>query len=216
MVPKPACADNAARARRPVVTVVTGVSQFQFEDVIASEVAVRDIGPVGSRHPHPMARPFRRSRHTHQAPQPGATAMATGSFELKLTARKKYHFVLKATNGRVILSSEHYESKPSALNGIESVRKNGPVDARFERKSSKRGEPYFVLKATNGEIIGTSEMYRSAKNMENGIAAVITHAAAARLKDLSEAKAPAKAKAKAASKPKSAAAVDPTATMPKV
>jgi len=35
-----------------------------------------------------------------------------------------YHFNLKATNGRVIASSEKYETKRAALAGIESIRKN--------------------------------------------------------------------------------------------
>jgi uncharacterized protein YegP (UPF0339 family) len=33
-------------------------------------------------------------------------------------------------------------------------------------------EPYFVLKAANGQIIGSSEMYSSASAIENGIASV--------------------------------------------
>jgi uncharacterized protein YegP (UPF0339 family) len=33
---------------------------------------------------------------------------------------------LKASNGQVIASSEGYESKAAAINGIESVRKNAP------------------------------------------------------------------------------------------
>jgi uncharacterized protein YegP (UPF0339 family) len=35
-----------------------------------------------------------------------------------------YHFVLKAGNGETIAQSEVYTSKRSALNGIESVKKN--------------------------------------------------------------------------------------------
>ncbi len=38
-----------------------------------------------------------------------------------------YHFNLKATNGRVIASSERYETKRAALAGIESIRKNAPA-----------------------------------------------------------------------------------------
>ena len=36
----------------------------------------------------------------------------------------KFHFNLLATNGQVIATSEAYESKQAALNGIESVKKN--------------------------------------------------------------------------------------------
>jgi uncharacterized protein YegP (UPF0339 family) len=75
-------------------------------------------------------------------------------------------------NNEVILTSELYTQKQNAENGIESVRENAPDDARFDRRTSRAGEPYFVLKAVNGEIIGTSEMYSSTSSRERGIASV--------------------------------------------
>ena len=81
-------------------------------------------------------------------------------------------FNLKAANNQVILSSELYNEKASAQNGIESVKAHAGTDANYERKTSKKGEPFFVLKAPNGQIIGKSEMYASASGMDNGIASV--------------------------------------------
>ena len=52
------------------------------------------------------------------------------------------------------------------------MRKNSQDDSKFERLVSKSGQPYFNLKATNGQIIGNSEMYSSESGMENGIASV--------------------------------------------
>ena len=99
-----------------------------------------------------------------------------GKFELKVSSNGKYHFNLKAGNGQIILSSEMYESKSAAENGIESVQKNATDDARFERKESSNGKNYFSLKASNGQVIGKSEMYESASAMENGIASVASNA----------------------------------------
>ncbi len=48
-------------------------------------------------------------------------------FVLKKGTTGKFHFNLVATNGQVIASSESYESKAAALNGIDSVKKNAPV-----------------------------------------------------------------------------------------
>ncbi len=48
-------------------------------------------------------------------------------FVLKKGTTGKFHFNLVATNGQVIATSEAYESKAAALNGIESVKKNAPV-----------------------------------------------------------------------------------------
>ena len=107
-----------------------------------------------------------------------------GSFELKTATSGKFMFNLKAGNGEVILTSQLYEAKTSAENGIESVRKNAVDDARFERKTSQKGEPFFVLNAANGQVIGKSEMYASTAGMENGIASVTKNAPDAKLKDL--------------------------------
>ena len=111
-----------------------------------------------------------------------------GIFELKTTTSGEYHFVLKATNGEVILSSQRYQSKEGAENGIESVRTNAAIDERFEPKVSKNDQPYFVLNAANGQVIGQSEMYSSSAAMKNGIASVQKNAPEAKLKDVTTAK----------------------------
>jgi uncharacterized protein YegP (UPF0339 family) len=95
-----------------------------------------------------------------------------GKYELKKSASGKFHFNLKAGNGQIILSSETYESKAAATGGIESVRKNGGGDANFEKKNSTGGQPYFVLKAGNGQQIGRGEMYNTEAARDNGIESV--------------------------------------------
>lgn len=106
-----------------------------------------------------------------------------GKFEIKTAKTGKVRFNLKAGNGQIILTSESYETRKAAEKGIESVRKNSKDDKRFERKTAKDGSPYFVLKATNGEPIGKSEMYKSTSSMEGGIAAVGKNAADAAVAD---------------------------------
>lgn len=105
-------------------------------------------------------------------------------FELKSTKSGKFAFNLKAANGQVILSSQQYKQKTSAQNGIESVRKSAAHEGNFTRNTSSSNQPYFVLKAANGQVIGTSEMYSSAKAMENGIQSVIKNAPEAPIDDL--------------------------------
>jgi uncharacterized protein YegP (UPF0339 family) len=95
-----------------------------------------------------------------------------GKFEIKSSGSDKSMFNLKAGNGQVILTSQSYASMDSCKNGIESVRKNSQDDNRFERKVAKDGSPFFTLNATNGQIIGKSEMYNSTSAMENGIESV--------------------------------------------
>ncbi len=107
-----------------------------------------------------------------------------GKFELKKNEGGKFMFNLKAGNGRVILTSQLYRSKAAAQVGIESVKQHAADDAHFERKTSVKGEPYFVLRAANNEVIGTSEMYTATAARENGIASVKSHAPTAAVVDL--------------------------------
>lgn len=99
-----------------------------------------------------------------------------GKFVVTVRKNGEFQFNLKATNGQVILSSEGYASKASCLNGIESVKKNSQVKERFDKKVAKNGKPYFNLMATNGQIIGASQMYSSEKTMLAGIDSVMRNA----------------------------------------
>ena len=110
-----------------------------------------------------------------------------GKFVITTRKNGEFQFNLKATNGQVILTSQGYATKATCLNGIESVKKNSQVEKRFEVKMSSNDKPYFTLKATNGEIIGKSQMYANEVNMKNGIASVMKNAPEAEIVDLTEA-----------------------------
>ncbi|MDO8366923.1 MAG: YegP family protein [Saprospiraceae bacterium] len=106
-----------------------------------------------------------------------------GKFVITTRANGEFQFNLLAGNHQVILSSEGYSAKASCLNGIESVRKNSADDARFERKESSNGKYYFNLKSTNGQIIGSSQMYESEASRDNGIESVKSNAPDATVDD---------------------------------
>lgn len=108
-----------------------------------------------------------------------------GKFVITKRVNGEFQFNLKAGNGEKILASEGYSTKANCENGIESVRKNSQDDAKFDRKTSTNGKFYFNLKATNGQIIGTSEMYESEASRDNGIDSVKTNAADATVDDQS-------------------------------
>ena len=99
-----------------------------------------------------------------------------GKFVITLRKNGEFQFNLKATNGQVILTSEGYTTKTACLNGVESVRKNAPLEERFEVKVAKNGKPYFNLMATNGQVIGASQMYASERTMLAGIRSVMRNA----------------------------------------
>jgi len=107
------------------------------------------------------------------------------SFELKRAAGGKYMFNLKSANEQVILTSQLYETKESAEDGIGSVRQNSQVDEHYQEQLDSNGHPYFLLLAANQQTVGRSQMYSSRAAMRKGIASVKKNAQAAEFVDLS-------------------------------
>ena len=104
-------------------------------------------------------------------------------FEIYTDKAGEFRFRLKAKNGQNILASEGYKQKASCENGIESVRKNSQDDSKFELKEGASGKWTFNLKATNGQVIGTSQAYETESGAKNGIASVKTNALEATVKE---------------------------------
>jgi uncharacterized protein YegP (UPF0339 family) len=111
----------------------------------------------------------------------------SGKFEIYQSEKnQEYYFRLKASNGENILSSQGYNQKNGAQTGIESVVTNSPDPDNFEKITAANGTYYFNLKANNGQVIGTSQMYKSASGRNNGIEAVGRAAQDAVIEDLSK------------------------------
>ncbi|MCH2488712.1 MAG: YegP family protein [Flavobacteriales bacterium] len=106
-----------------------------------------------------------------------------GKFVIKKRVNNEYQFNLEASNGRVILTSEGYSSKSACKNGIDSVKVHSPYDENYDRRISSNWKYYFNLKAKNGQIIGTSEMYESTSGRDNGIESVKSNAPTADVED---------------------------------
>jgi uncharacterized protein YegP (UPF0339 family) len=107
-----------------------------------------------------------------------------GKFEIYKDKAGEFRFRLKASNGQNILASEGYSAKSGCNNGIESVKKNAPIDSNYERKQTSSGKYMFNLKASNSQVIGTSESYETAASRDNGIESVKTNAPSAEVVDL--------------------------------
>ena len=93
-------------------------------------------------------------------------------FILYSVSDDRFHFNLTAKNTQVILTSQTYSAKASALNGIESIQLNSRNDESYDRNESSNKQYYFNLKAHNGLVIGTSEMYNSKEARDQGIESV--------------------------------------------
>ena len=58
----------------------------------------------------------------------GEGETVAGKFVLKKGSSGKFHFNLLAGNGEIIATSQHYERKESAKQGIKSVQSNAATD----------------------------------------------------------------------------------------
>lgn len=104
-----------------------------------------------------------------------------GKFTISKGRNAKYYFNLTGPNGEIILASQGYAGRDGCRKGIASVRANAGIEARFETKTSKRGQPYFVLKASNGRVIGQSQMYKTARACVKGMQSIRKNARGAEL-----------------------------------
>ena len=84
-----------------------------------------------------------------------------------------YYFNLKARNGQIVLQSQAYSTEAAAMNGTFAVAEAGTSESNYDIKKSADGGGYFNLKAANGEIIATSEVYYSTSNAKRGRNSVI-------------------------------------------
>jgi uncharacterized protein YegP (UPF0339 family) len=99
-------------------------------------------------------------------------------------AKQYFHFVLCADNHEIILTSENYATKQGAQTGIASCQVNSPHDSQYEKRTSTAFQPYFVLKAGNYQVIGTSQMYASTTSRDNGIASCKANGPTTKILDL--------------------------------
>lgn len=109
-----------------------------------------------------------------------------GKYVISKRKNEEFQFELKAGNGEIILVSEGYTTKANCENGIESVRKNATDDSKYDRKMSTNEKHYFNLKAVNGQVIGTSQMYVSEATMNSGIDSVKHNAPGSPVEDTTE------------------------------
>ncbi len=144
-----------------------------------------------------------------------------------------YNFLLVATNGQPVGSSQVYSSLAAAQAGCESVRKASEVagiedqtsegfeelkNPKFVVYVDKAGEFRFRLQASNGQNVLASEGYTTLAACKNGCASVVKNAANASIEVLEDEKAekpeakeepkkekPAKAEPKAEPAPKAEA-----------
>ncbi len=96
-----------------------------------------------------------------------------GKFIISKRSNGHFQFILKADNGQVLLSSQGYTLLTACENGVDAVKRNCSIMRRYELKTSGNRQHFFNLKAANGQIVATSEVYTNLVSRDNGVAAVM-------------------------------------------
>jgi len=104
----------------------------------------------------------------------GLALTGNAKFEIFKGLDSKYYFHVRALNGEIVLQSQAYTTRTSALNGAVSVNTNGAIAARYTVKPAADGQYYFTLKAANGATIARSETYATKYNAERAVAGCVT------------------------------------------
>jgi uncharacterized protein len=103
----------------------------------------------------------------------GIALTGSAKFEIFKGLDSKYYFHARALNGEIVLQSQSYTTRTSALNGAISVNTNGADATRYTVLPAADGQYYFTLKAANGAIIARSETYVSKSNAQRGVAGCV-------------------------------------------
>lgn len=85
-----------------------------------------------------------------------------------------FRFDFLAANYEQLLGSQAYSTRTMALNGLLSVLDNGGAASRYQVVVNADGTAYFVLRAINQAIIGTSDAYINRQGAEDGVTATIS------------------------------------------
>ena len=72
-------------------------------------------------------------------------------FVVKKGTTGKFRFNLLSTIGKVIATSQTYETKRACLAGIESVRKNAP-NATIDDQTKRQGASHSQGRSSNGRV----------------------------------------------------------------
>lgn len=106
-----------------------------------------------------------------------------GKYLIKKSSNGQFYWVLNASNGQTIITSETYTTKDNCKGGITSS-KGSIYSWNFNKLSAINGQYYFTQIANNNQVLGTSETYTTTNARDNGIEVVKSEAPNASVVDL--------------------------------
>ena len=96
----------------------------------------------------------------------GAAYVSGPRFQVFKGLDAQYYFHARAQNGEIVVQSQGYTRRANAVSGAASVATNAANPGRYQIRDAQDEHAYFVLTATNGQIIARSEIYATRGNAE--------------------------------------------------
>jgi uncharacterized protein len=81
----------------------------------------------------------------------------------------EFTFTFKTHDGKVLLTSDAYKDKDSALHAISAARQLAHHKKNYELLTTEIGLVYFVLKNARGQVIGHSKTFSDAHSLRQEI-----------------------------------------------
>ncbi|MBI9008915.1 MAG: DUF1508 domain-containing protein [Tenericutes bacterium] len=106
-----------------------------------------------------------------------------GKYQLSKEGDKAFFIKLVASNGQVLLVSQKYASKQSALNGLESI-KNAIENQNFTVSKDKQERYQYKLYTSNKQLIVSGETYPQRANCLSSVESVIRFSGLAKTVEL--------------------------------
>lgn len=111
-----------------------------------------------------------------------------GMYEISKSNNGQFRVALRSFNGELLLISENFKSKASAVNLVDSIAKNAINYDNFDIKETSNGKYYFDLKASNHQILATSKFYEDMASLTIGLELVKRNSLSNKIIDLTEVK----------------------------
>jgi len=100
---------------------------------------------------------------------------ANGKYQLVKEDEKSYFIKLVASNGQVLLVSQSYASKQSAINGLEAIQ-NAISNQNFTISKDKQNRYQFNLYSNNKQLLVSGETYPVKQSCLSAIQSVLRFA----------------------------------------
>ncbi|MBN2540890.1 MAG: DUF1508 domain-containing protein [Bacilli bacterium] len=108
-------------------------------------------------------------------PRQKIEAKENGKFEIIKEGTKDFFVRLLASNGQVLLVSQRYSSKQTAVNGLETIQ-NAIDQQSFTIYKDKQNRYQYNLYSANSQLIVSGETYSSKSNCLSAIQSVLRFA----------------------------------------